>query len=467
MGDLPEFLASGERARLFPVLADTSKEGRATSIFLACLSNVREFADQLLRSVGRPIGVTSRISAFTEVSFKKSHSDTGHRPDGLIIVRTGNSQWTALVEAKIGNAELSDDQIETYLKLARAHGIDAVITLSNQHATSASDHPVKIDKKTIGNTTLFHWSWMDILTAADLLLTNNQVEDHEQRILLNEFRRFLSHDSTGVKGFDRMPSEWPELIRDLGAGAHLTNQSEHLTKVIRAWHLELQNLSLVLSRQIGVPASVKLSRAEERNPDDRLKNSCSDFLKNQCLTGVLFIPEAAANIDVSVDARARTFSVGAKLDAPADRKRTTSKINWLLSQIKDVPPENTFIRVHWPRRAYTQHTLAELRQDVNIAAGAYSDLTPSALEVVVVKHTDRRFTQVTGFVEDIEKIVPEFYGSIGSRLKAWQPPAPTIRPERNDRSDVSREAISEDAEETAAELSNQPDPQTQKKKFWF
>jgi len=35
VSDLPAFLVRGEPARLFPILADTSKEGRTLSIFLA------------------------------------------------------------------------------------------------------------------------------------------------------------------------------------------------------------------------------------------------------------------------------------------------------------------------------------------------------------------------------------------------------------------------------------------------
>ena len=40
---LPEIAKQGEEARLFPVLATTSKEGRTTSIVLACLNKVEEF----------------------------------------------------------------------------------------------------------------------------------------------------------------------------------------------------------------------------------------------------------------------------------------------------------------------------------------------------------------------------------------------------------------------------------------
>lgn len=95
----PEFLAQGERARLFPVLSDSSKEGRATSIFLACLANVDEFADALLSSVGRPIGKLSRVRTYTEVCFALEGEQMRGRPDGLIEVRTGRATWYAMVEA--------------------------------------------------------------------------------------------------------------------------------------------------------------------------------------------------------------------------------------------------------------------------------------------------------------------------------------------------------------------------------
>ncbi len=467
MGELPTFLSSGERARLFPVLADTSREGRATSIFLACLANVREFADELLSSVGRGIGINSKVSTYTEICFSNSSSKTKFRPDGLINVETGRARWSALVESKIGNAELSRDQIESYLKLARENDINAVITISNQHATSAADHPVKIDGKLLGKTTLYHWSWMDILTTADLLLSNGRVEDREQKIMLNEFRRFLSHDSTGVRGFDRMPPEWPALIGDINAGAQINPQSDLLKAVVRAWHLELRDLSLILSRQIGVPVSVKLSKQEARHPADRLKNDCVAFCNTQCLSACLTIPEAAADIEITIDVRSRTLAAGAKLIAPLDRKSTSARLNWLLRQISEVSPKDVFVRVHWPRRGYTQYPLEDLRHSLDRVISEHSDLVPMALEVLMVNRTERRFAQVSKFVEDIEKLVPTFYGLIGSKLKAWQPSAPSIRPERNESSDVSTEAIYEDAEEAVAELSEPTADEPSKKKFWF
>ncbi len=44
MADLPEFLKQGEPARLFPILADTSREKRMASIFLSLLPQIPPLA---------------------------------------------------------------------------------------------------------------------------------------------------------------------------------------------------------------------------------------------------------------------------------------------------------------------------------------------------------------------------------------------------------------------------------------
>jgi hypothetical protein len=61
MSDRPAFVVRGERARLFPVLADTSKEGRTASILLACLEYVEEFGRAILAELGQRSGSRTRI----------------------------------------------------------------------------------------------------------------------------------------------------------------------------------------------------------------------------------------------------------------------------------------------------------------------------------------------------------------------------------------------------------------------
>ncbi len=126
---MEELVASGERARLFPVLSESSKEGRATSIFLSCLAASPDLAASLFGTIGRRVGVRTQIEVYTEVG---NAGKPELRPDGLILLRTGNSTWSALLEAKVGSSDLEQSQIEVYLDLARTHKVDAVITVSNQ-----------------------------------------------------------------------------------------------------------------------------------------------------------------------------------------------------------------------------------------------------------------------------------------------------------------------------------------------
>lgn len=141
MSNLPEMLTAGEASRLFPILADTSKEGRTLSIFLSCLENIPEFGRALLGGLGIKIGARGRVDTFTEVSLQKPLPNSKHRPDGLIVANLGKSKWTALVEAKVGASELTNQQIEAYLALAKLNAVDAIITVSNQFTPLPTHHP--------------------------------------------------------------------------------------------------------------------------------------------------------------------------------------------------------------------------------------------------------------------------------------------------------------------------------------
>lgn len=113
------------------------------------------------------LGKTSKIECFTEIVFQNKDKNASKiRPDGLIIVTTGKKQWLALVESKIGKAELQTDQVEAYLDLAKEHKIDAFITLSNQFATILTHSPITVKKNKIRNVGLYHWSWTYLIAEA-------------------------------------------------------------------------------------------------------------------------------------------------------------------------------------------------------------------------------------------------------------------------------------------------------------
>lgn len=447
MPELPSMLSRGERARLFPVLAETSKEGRTLSILLSCLENVEEFGRALLSDLNIRVGSRTKIETYTEVVFHKGNDEKELRPDGLIVVQNGAKQWTALVEAKIGKAELYAEQLEAYLDIAKQNGIDALITISNQFAPLPTHHPVMVGANARKKATLLHWSWMYILTEAKLLLDNSNVADHDQRVILNEMVRFLSHDSAGVKSFDQMPPSWTDVVSAIQAGGTIGINSDEAKEVVGAWHQEARDLSLILSRQLGRSVAIRTPRAHIDDPTARMKAGTQTLVSEKCVQTTLIVPDAAAPVDVCGDLQKRAITVSMKLKAPADKKTTKARLNWLLKQIQKANDTNIHIRLFWPGRApFTQFPLEQLRIDVSPAADEKPGMVVSSFEVLMVKDCGARFGQRKNFIVEVEQTVPEFYEQVGQYLRAWQPPAPRLREERSEPADVDTQALREDAE---------------------
>ena len=290
---LPDYLVQGESARLFPVLSTTSKEGRTTSIVLACLSKVEEFGSELLSSVGQRVGQRANVQTFTEIVFQKQTSGIKDRPDGLIILKVGAREWRALVEAKVGNSQLDADQIERYRALAKDKGIDCVVTISNQFATTPAIHPLEAVRKSRSKIPVFHWSWMHILTSADLLINQGQVSDGDQLVLLNELRRFLTHESAGVRGFDQMPPEWTDINKLISSGGIIPLRSKDAAIVLDSWHQETRDLSLILSRLTETDVSQRLPRKHVTDPAQRQKDEIVILHECNQLRSSLDVPDGS------------------------------------------------------------------------------------------------------------------------------------------------------------------------------
>ena len=405
--DLPACLVQGEASRLFPVLSQTSKEGRATSITLACISKIEALGHELLASAGAGIRARSKIETYTEVVFSKRSSDKKDRPDGLIIMRVGNREWRAIVESKIGNQQLSVEQVEKYREIAKENDIDCVITISNQFATSPTSHPIEEIRRSRSKIPVVHWSWMHIFTTIDLLINSNEVSNQDQLVLLNELRRFLGHESAGVQGFTRMPGEWTSLNKLVASGGVISPKMPEAVSVMEAWHQETRDLVLMLSRMTETQVTQKLSRKLLGDPAARIKDEIQVLCDQQQLLASFVITDAAGPIEVRVDLPRRTIEVGMSLRAPEDRKSTSARLNWLLRQIKSADDSDLYVRLFWPgRSAMTQHPVAELREDPSLASSGKENLAPSTFQILHSKSLGGRFAQQSNFISDLEEIVP-------------------------------------------------------------
>ena len=428
MPTLDEILADAQSARLIPTVAPSRKEERIVSILLATLTVVRPLTKELLHRCCVRVGKTTRLRSYTEVAFPGQRDGSVERPDGVLRIETRKVTWTALLEAKIDSAQLSEEQIHRYADVAKRYGVDAVITLSNQLVSLPTHIPYTVPKRTASRVSFYHFSWISVLTRASLILRDMGGLDTEQGFILGEMVRFFEHRSSGVRRFDKMNSEWRSLVLSVRSAAQFQRTSPEIENTVASWFQEERDICLILNRRITKRVVLRLTKKHRMDPELRLRDACDRLITLQELSSTFTIQDAASHLDVAANLQRRTISCSMKLTAPRDKKSARARINWLLRQLKKVEPSNVIVRVHWPGRAMpTQTPLVDALAN---PACLFSDQTvasPLRFEVFMLRELGGRFSGSKTFIEDLETLVPEFYDRIGQRLRAWVPPPPPIK----------------------------------------
>ena len=142
-------------ARLIPtagIRGQEEQERRATSSLLAVVGAVPDFGRAILSELGAPRG---HISTYAEVQLKDADGKLSI-PDGAIVVERGRTRWSCLLEVKTSSADLKSEQVSRYLDMARRHGFDAVLTISNQITAASGDTPVAVDRRKAKKVPLYH-----------------------------------------------------------------------------------------------------------------------------------------------------------------------------------------------------------------------------------------------------------------------------------------------------------------------
>ena len=427
MSALDDILKDAQRARLIPTVADSRKEERIVSVLLATLTVVHPFAEQLLERCGVRLGKTSDLRSYTEVEFVAADGSKKDRPDGVLSLLTRKSRWTALVEAKIDNNDISEEQVHRYAEIARELGIDAVVTLSNQLAPLPSHVPYSVPKRLSNRIDFFHISWISVLTQAALLLRDNEEISREQAFILEEMARYFEHPSSGVRRFDKMNSEWRSLVLGVRNEQQFKRSSSEIENTVASWHQEERDICLLLSRRIGERVDIRLSRKYQADAALRLRDACDSLIASQELRCAFSVPNAASDLEVTANLQRRTISCSMKLNAPGDKKRASARVNWLVRQLRGVDGDDVIVRAFWlGRGGPTQASLSEIRTDPKCLESGRPGAAPTSFEVIMIRDLAGRFSGRQTFVEDLEDLIPEFYDRIGQNLRPWAPPPPSI-----------------------------------------
>jgi hypothetical protein len=411
-------------ARLIPtsgINGADEQERRATSALLAVMSSVREFGRVLTQPLGAPAG---QLQTFIEVPFKLGEKQCF--PDGLIRVVRGQRQWTALVEVKTAGNVLQAEQLERYLDVAREHGFDALITVSNEIPPVAGQHPTAVDKKKLKKVILHHLPWSEILTQAVMQKEYRGVADPDQAWILGELIRYLEHPRSGAMEFSDMGSAWVPARDAVGAGT-LRPGDASAQEVAGRFDALVRYASLKLGRQLGIEVVPALNRRDAADPAARTQSLAAQLASDGTMSGGLKIPGAVGPLVVTADLRAGKIICQVDIDAPREGRPLT-RVNWLTRQLRNAP-ENLRIE------AFAMHSRgpgnAELLKVVRESPAKIIGEPAKELKAFRVAQLSvagaKRGTGRGAFIDSFLAAIEDFYEQVLQNLKPWMPAPPRLR----------------------------------------
>lgn len=413
-----------QQARLIPtsgINGAQEQERRATSALLAVMSAVKEYGRSLTKSLGAPAG---EIEAFIEVEFDLDGKKV--IPDGLIRVTRGSRTWTALVEVKTGRNDLQTEQLENYLEVARRHEIQALLTISNETPVAGGVHPTKVDRRKLRHVELHHLAWSEVLALAVLEKEHRGVADPDQAYILGELIRYLEHPRSGALEFDDMSAAWVP-VRNAVANGTLRSSNPAATELAGRFDALLRFTALQLSTRLGTDAVVAYTRREVSDPASRIAGHATNMVNHGRLEGALRIPNTVGPLRVVVDLRARQVVCSVDVDAPQEGRPTT-KVNWLIRQLKDASDKTRLeCNVVNQRGDGASELLGKIREQPDVLildpARTVRSFTVALHSPMGLKTGRGQGTFIDGFLASVDS----FYADVLQGLKAWSAKPPRMR----------------------------------------
>jgi hypothetical protein len=334
------------------------------------------------------------------------------------------------VEVKTGTAHLEADQVNRYLDWARETRIDGVLTISNQITSSTSDSPVSIDGRKLRSVKLHHLSWWRVITEAIVQHRHRGISDSDQAWLLGELIAYLDDDRSGASGFRDMGESWVK-VRDGAGNGTLRPTDPEVRSVAERWDQFVEYLCLGLGQDLG--REVKPARPRKQTPAARLDEAAASLAADGHVVAAIRVPDAVGPLVVDADLRAKKVITSVSIDAPGDGRPTT-KVNWLLRQLKEAP-DTLVVHVSFANsKATTAALLSEARGNpAGLLLPTDPKRSPRAFRLALARPMGtKRGKGERSFVLETRKQAIDFYRDLVQDLRSWRPAAPRLPDEPDD-----------------------------------
>jgi hypothetical protein len=436
--DFDEYVSNGKislsEARLIPILKP-GDEMALTSVLMSSIRLIKEFRYQIFKEI--KLKRSGKAYYYTEVCFKDIDKDS--RLDGLIlIVVSGVIQDAVFIEVKSGKNVIKNEQIMKYYKLARdLNNVPKILTVSNEFVADSSQSPVSISNQS-KKISLFHFSWTYLKTLAQLLLFDNEdnIDDEDQIEIMKEVMHYLNDDRSGVSGFHKMSPGWKEVAEKVKSQQSLSDDKV-LVDAITSWYQEEQDMTLMLSRKLGV-----LVRSDIENPKNKLKKDIKKLKNDHYLSTKLRVRGAVSDIKVSVDFERRTISMLVNIKPPLN-KGVVARVTWMKNQLEKIDNQSFLEHLYIDADIkYTSNSIKYKYANIN-KFYEHEDIKNKDIigfNLDVIKSA--KFTSVSNFVKEIESMLLDYYEIIVQDLKTWEKPAPKLQTKKEVKS-VEKPVVTE------------------------
>ncbi len=422
--------------RLFPsahISSVREAELRAASSLLAMTKAVDEFGRVVTRAAGAPKG---QLSCFVEVPFKVEGpaGPRAIRPDGVITVTRGKREWSALLELKVGDNPLNQDQFNEYHRLASSLNLDALITVSNEPALPNGQPPLAIDGRRARRVPVTHFSWDRLLSEARLLSRKKLVQDPDQAWMLREWTRYVADpDSRIIRPPDFGP-QWHDVVA-LAREGKLSSAPVKVQSVVERWHGFVRKAGMRLRAELGAEVTPRVSRAHRNNPAAYLKAETDTTVDRGSLKARFRVAGAAGDVYLEVLLASRMARCGISVDSP-DKGRALTRIRWIVRQLRKLedPPSETTITALWDQRGLeSRSSLSEaVKDEAALLRDVGSQMVPREARPKRFRiETTARLKKARGrasaaVAEGVYALFEEFYGRVVQDLTPYIPKAPQL-----------------------------------------
>jgi hypothetical protein len=221
-----------------------------------------------------------------------------------------------------------------------------------------------------------------------------------------------------------MGENWVKVRNGAGDGT-LRAGDAHVRDVASRWDQFIEYLCLGLGQDLG--RDVRPVRPRKQTAGMRVDASCTGLAQNGLLGAAIRVPDAAGDLQVQADLRAKRVITSVVLDAPGDGRPMT-RINWLLKQLKDAPDalviETSFVNT----KATTASLLRDARErPQSLLLDADLKRPPRSFRLSLSRPMgSKRGKGERSFVLETRKHAIAFYRDLVQDLRVWRAPAPKL-----------------------------------------